>query len=204
MNPPYWFVLDVESIGLHGVAFACGIVVVDAQGAVVEEIRECCALCNIRSYHAHPLADREWVRANVPDMEPTVGSEAQLLEAFWGHWTRWRGKGAWMAADCAWPVEARFLARCVDLFPASWGWSGPYPLVDVGSVLGGTGVDPRSTFERIEGELPRHDPLRDARQSARVLIWALQTRDWMKRAATLGIDSAGAPPSGVILAKGGE
>jgi hypothetical protein len=78
-----------------------------------------------------------------------------------------------MDDGCAWPVEARFLAACVDDNPMTHEWSGPYPLHDLASVLMAAGRDPLAKNERLPGELPEHDPLADARQSARLLLAAL-------------------------------
>ena len=36
------------------------------------------------------------------------------------------------------------------------------------------GMDPMATYDRLPAELPRHDPLADARQSARLLVEALR------------------------------
>ena len=71
-----------------------------------------------------------------------------------------------MVADCPWPVEAKFLNACVR----EYGMAGPYPLIDVGSVVLARGGDPTGPFDRLPNELPKHDPLADARQSARVFI----------------------------------
>jgi hypothetical protein len=79
-----------------------------------------------------------------------------------------------LAADCAWPVEARFLAACVDDQPEQRAWEGPYPLIDIASVRLAAGLDPLATVERLPSEMPAHDPLADARQSARLLIEALK------------------------------
>lgn len=173
MNPKYWFVFDVESIGLHGAAFAFGFVVLDSEGKTVAEGLECCSMVGIWQYNGHPKEDRQWVADNVPDLEPTVRSEHALREAFWYHWREWKSKGAVMVADCPWPVESRFLVECVGDAPHARKWEGPYPLIDVASVLLAKGLDPMATYPRRENELPAHDPLNDARQSARLLKEAL-------------------------------
>lgn len=159
--PDLFMVFDVESIGLHGEGFAVGWVVVDGAGKELEaEARQCwqeradgCA------------AGRKWVMDNVP-LRHALDSEtpATIRTAFWN----------------AWPVEARFLAACVDDKRAASddgdgprAWEGPYPLVDVASVLLAKGIDPLAKHERRKDELPEHCPLADARQSARLLIEAL-------------------------------
>jgi len=72
-------------------------------------------------------------------------------------------------------VEARFLIQCIEDDHYAREWWGPYPLIDVASLRMAAGLDPLGTEERIEllGELPEHDPLADARQSARLLVDAI-------------------------------
>jgi len=84
-----------------------------------------------------------------------------------------KDKGAVLAADVPWPVEARFLAQCIDDEPGRK-WDGPYPLIDIASVRLAAGLDPLASVERLAEELPQHDPLCDARQSGRLLVEAIQ------------------------------
>ena len=77
-----------------------------------------------------------------------------------------------LACDCAWPVEAKFLLECVR--DDHWrGSDAPYPLLDVSGLILAAGGDPTAYFNRRENELPAHHPLRDAQQSARLLLEAL-------------------------------
>lgn len=173
-------VFDVESIGLHGEGFAWGFVVVDRSGKELDA----------RSFVSDPhnsegsVSGRQWVKANVPMPIYSRGHAARdARELFWGWWEKWKGQGAALAADCPWPVEARFLAACVDDARPKYrgpapddgprGFGGPYPLIDVASVRLAAGFDPLATVDRLPDELPVHDPLADARQSARLLIEAL-------------------------------
>jgi hypothetical protein len=54
--------------------------------------------------------------------------------------------------------------------------SGPYPLHDLASILLAHGRDPLAKNERLPEELPEHDPLNDARQSARLLHEVLSNK----------------------------
>lgn len=157
---------DVESIGLHGDAFAVGFTVVDIHG----KEHDCGKLACDPKKALGDESDREWVSENIPHITPNYTATNELRVYFWQKWQEWKGKGAWMAADCAWPVEARFLNYCVDWDQESLKWTGPYPLLDISSVLFAFGIDPLQEFPRNEAELPKHDPLCDARQSARILI----------------------------------
>jgi hypothetical protein len=171
--PELFLVFDCESVGLHGETFAVGWVVVDRSGRELAHGRAAC-----HPDDAEGSEDgRQWVRDNVPaSIWPEAGECGPIWvrEQFWLAWREWNAhQRAVLVADCAWPVEARFLARCVDDSPRVREWQGPYPLIDVASVRLAAGLDPLATVERLPGELPVHDPLADARQSARLLIEAL-------------------------------
>ena len=110
---------------------------------------------------------------NIPVLETCSPSLIDVRGKFWQRWVEWRAKGGVLAAECAWPVEARFLSACVDDLPDFRREQVPYPLVDISSVLLAGGVDPLETHPRLANELPVHHPLADARQSARLLVAAL-------------------------------
>ncbi len=163
-----FFVIDVESIGLHGTGFAVGYVVVRGDTELESGIFAC------RPDVARGSDDnRAWVNDNIPTLPDTHANPAMVRAAFWRQWQHWQGLGAVMAADCPWPVEARFLAACVD-DENGRDWQGPYPIIDVASAILARGGDPLLTRERKEREVPVHNPLADARQSARLLIEALR------------------------------
>lgn len=164
-----FMVFDVESIGLHGEGFAVGYVVVNDKGERLEEAMFACdpgGCMGSDDGHA-------WVIANVPPLDVRNAGPRQVRDAFWDRWMLWKAKGATLVADCAWPVEARFLASAVRDDLDSREWQGPYPLHDLASVLLALGRDPLATNERLPDELPAHHPLHDARQSARLLVEAL-------------------------------
>ncbi len=164
-KPPFFFVFDVESIGLHGEAFAFGISVLDQEGVEHSSYLYACP----PDLAAGSEEDRDWCRANIPEIQPNVKDPWNLRIEFLRLWFCWAKRGAVMAADCAWPVEARFLC---DVFGAEpyLKFSGPYPLIDIGSVLMAKGINPTASFTRLPSELPEHNPLADARQSGRVLL----------------------------------
>jgi len=170
MEAKYFFVFDVESVGLHGDVFSYGYVVVEnaPQMRVVGRGGLSSIRCNARG----TAADHEWVSANVPPGSRITSSPIVLRDAFWASWSYWRTQGAVMAADLLWPVEARFLQACVDDEPARQA-EAPYPLIDVASVLLAAGMDPIASYDRLPAELPKHDPVADATQSARLLLAAL-------------------------------
>jgi hypothetical protein len=165
-----YMVFDIESIGLHGDAFSYGFVVVDASTG--EEIS--CGECNCNPVDFKgTVANHEWVKANCRIELPICQSPLLLRRSFWSTWGYWKAQGAKLAADVPWPVEANFLSACVADDPVANEWQGPYPLIDVASVRLAAGFDPLAKEERYPDELPEHNPLADARQSARLLLEAL-------------------------------
>jgi hypothetical protein len=166
MNPSF-FVFDVESIGLHGEGFAvAGGVYID--GAAQWEFCFCCPTDRAQGLSS----DRDWVSKNIPVMEITHRDVFGLRMAFWDAWEKARTRGSEMAAECMWPVEARFLEDCVtdDAQRLS---TAPYPCHEISSVMLAAGMNPMATYDRTPSELPKHNPLSDARQSARLLSEAL-------------------------------
>ena len=169
-----FFVFDVESVGLYGEAFAvAGGVYIN--GAAQSEFRFCCPPEEARGDDD----DREWVRANVPVMEITHRQPAAVREAFWSEWeeAKKRHPGIMMAGECIWPVEAEFVAGCIRQEIAERKWSGPYPFHDIASVMLAAGMDPPESRERGDAEKAAHEPLADARRSARLLVTALRNLD---------------------------
>lgn len=175
-----FMVFDVESVGLHGDGFSVGYVVIENS----REIESAYYRCN-PSEGSGTRADFEWVQDYVvpvmdsKNVEMTfsdgIGSKSSrdMRGLFRDRWLTWRGNVAILAADCPWPVEAKFLLDCVMDDPSTRTDLGPYPLIDVASVRLAAGLDPLATESRRLNELPVHHPLADARQSARLLIEAL-------------------------------
>jgi len=156
-------VFDVESCGLHGEGFAVGWAVMGGGRLMADGIA------------VAPAPERiEWVEENVMPVlpQPTHRTTRELRDEFWQIWLAWRERGAFLAADVPWPVEARFLARCVDDSAERY-WCGPYPLIDIASLRLAVGLDPFATVERTPFEEPMHNPLADARQSARLALEVL-------------------------------
>lgn len=170
-----FFVFDVESIGLHGEDFAVGGGLYLENGAAQWEFRFSCP----RETAWGVSDDREWVKNNIPEIEITHSNPVALRTAFWEKWQQAKHQGAVMAAECAWPVEAGFLMSCIRDVPYG-GRTGPYPLHDIASMMLAAGMDPMATYEREPSELPKHDPLADARQSARLMVQALDACVRMK------------------------
>lgn len=160
-------VFDCGSIGLHGDTFSVGWVL--AKGPVILERAR---LAVPRGMARGTYEDREWCAERVPKMIATHQSRNEMTRAFWEWWKTARGQGALLCAECAWPVETRFLNECALLDGMES--FGPHPLVDISSVMLAAGQDPMVTRERLAEEKPVHDPLADAIQSHRLLMEALK------------------------------
>lgn len=157
------FSFDVESIGLHGEAFAVGWVLLDANGIVLDSARMAIDPSTVKG----AAVDRAWVAANIPPIPVTHINGIAMRRDFWTCMQSAKILGAIILGDCVWPVETNFLSACVADDPLTRGWSGPYPLIDVASVIAATGGDPCAVTERLADELPVHDPVADALHSAR-------------------------------------
>lgn len=164
-----FFVFDVESVGLHGEAFAVAGGVYLENGAAQWEFGFCCPIDECSGDES----DRQWVKENMPTLEVTHRVPVGIRDAFWEAWMKAKAQGAVMAVECGWPVEAGFLSRCIRDYPEDRKWEGPYPMHDVASVMLAAGMDPMRNYPRTPSEMPPHNPLADARQSARLLSEAL-------------------------------
>lgn len=160
----YYFFFDVESIGLYGEAFSVGYVVLDRQGNKVEEAEFSCEPELVFGREE----DFSWVKENCLVGSLNCNGAFEVRVKFLTCWAKWKDKGSAIIADCCFPVETNFLQVCVrdnyrknkDLMP--------YPLFDFSSILLFTGCDPIGNFDRTEYELPKHNSLNDARQTARL------------------------------------
>lgn len=167
---------DCESCGLFGEVFAVGYVVVNQQG---QELHDGYLACPVDE--EAPEADLVWVRQNVIPVLPEVQTSCptyanceslpELLQRFWYMWQEYRHlyPGIMMVVDCGFPVETGFLHRVANEMQLTIQDS-PYPVLDVASVLAGAGYDPLAELPREPTELPQHNPVNDARQSARILV----------------------------------
>jgi hypothetical protein len=174
-------IIDVESMGLHGDAFAVAGELYSEDGNDV--------LDSFIYYTPRIIAnpgtdsDKKWVEENVPKLEKMtldvkaikLSSKIELCTKFMTKWVYYCNKynNIKMYAECGWPVESRFLNDCIDLSVEKYNWKGPYPLHEIASILACANMDPMKNYKRNENELPEHHPLTDVRLSARLLFTAL-------------------------------
>jgi len=170
MSAPF-LIFDVESIGLHGESFAVAGMLLDDEGPGWTFIYA----CNPNNANGSD-DDREWIKKNIPKLNYNCADPKEVRSMFWDLWldTKHRYPDVILAAECAWPVEARFLIDCVKDDPKKRNWEGPYPLHDITSVMLAAGMDPMANYNRLKDEEPAHHPLADVRQSARLLQTALK------------------------------
>ncbi len=166
---------DVESWGLHGPSFAVGAVVFK-EGVEVETFYARGPDPYSWTGATRTDEDAVWVQENLlPVLDPeTHDNTKSMREAFWRWWRLHQDEGAVLVSDVPWPVEANFLSDCIGADRKDRKWKGPYPLIDVASILAATFCDPLDLVKRKEDELPAHHPVKDARQSGRQLISAMQ------------------------------
>ena len=161
------FVFDVEAIGLHGEAYAVAWTVFKG-GKEIAFGRTACDPSLARGDDE----DRRWIADNIPGIPINSPSPGAVRDSFWWAYKHWKKEGASFFAECAWPVEGRFLCKIIDQNPHDFKFAGPYPLHEIASFMAAAGMDPMASYPYEEGET-KHDPLSDARQSARLLNQAL-------------------------------
>jgi hypothetical protein len=166
VNKNFVFCFDVESMGLTGEGFAVGGGLWRPDGSLVEDFLYCCP----RDKLAASQEDHVWLDVNTPKMAITHDTPRGVRDAFWKQYrhaciSQIGYAGPMVVVDCGWPVEARFLLDCLR---DDHQRVGPYPLHELATLLRAAGQDPLGTYGRLPGELPKHNPLCDARQTARL------------------------------------
>lgn len=167
-----YFCFDVESVGLYGEGFAVGYCVSDGE----KEIESGIFNCPLHTAKGN-TEDNNWVRKNVvPHLpEPNCEYPEEVRYKFWEVLQRYKEEeeykeGLVVLVDCGYPVEYRFLKDCVLVSPETRKWEVPYPIHEVGTALLLTGQNPLENYERLPNEMPKHNPLADARQSLRLFL----------------------------------
>jgi len=187
-----FFVFDVESVGLYGEGFAVGWTVVDLDGKEHDSGIYSTSPFNVRASKVEPNV-MEWVKKNCPEFEKT--SNRHLCLSFWDKLQQWwvnspvsgyknHPKVCTFWADWASPVEITFLEKVAaeayyahladdvladvlaDVLNAV-----PAPLHEIATLQLAAGIT--GDLPRLPSELPEHNPLNDARHSARKLVRAM-------------------------------
>ena len=168
-------VIDVESMGLYGEGFQVGYTLVNRERERLEE-----GLIFTEMEYAQGLnRDFTWVSENVKSKicadESTIdiyklSSISKVRDLFWEKWLKFKKHGAYIAADCIFPVESNFLISCVNQNTYQRAWDAPYPFIEISTLILACGQEPTATYDRLEDEKPQHNALADARQSARIML----------------------------------
>jgi len=156
--------IDAETDGLYGETFAIGAAVISAGGEVLD---------TFAGKAEEGRVESAWVRENslshLSDL-PAFDTREQLRDAFWAFYLQWRERCV-IVADVPYPVEAGLLRQCVMKDLPEREFLGPFPLIDLASVLYAHGLDPlldRMAFCGRKGR--RHHPLDDAIASGLCLV----------------------------------
>lgn len=156
--------LDVESVSLHGRAFAVGAIVVNKRtGVIIDQFQLKCT-------EIMPAAN-EWVKANVipvlVDM-PECEHAPEFRERFWLFYKKYcDNSDVW--GDCIFPVETNFLSWIAKDDLPNREFMMPYPLNDLAAMV-------NISKNRIEecGEsmswLRPHHPIDDCIASTTLLL----------------------------------
>ena len=112
-------------------------------------------------------------------------SLAEMRQAFWACYraaadgvSAAKGATLVVAAECGFPVEANFFRACILDDLAKRAYQGPFPLHEIATRVLAKCPDDKSPQyahlnRREPAELPAHNPLCDARQSARIWFESL-------------------------------
>lgn len=179
MRYPRYVFLDVEARGLHGEGFAVGYVFTDETGFTMKEGLHCAPYTTAQ--HMEGIADSykrsndAWLDKHVapvlpfPDSQTPRAVRQKFITAVHAmhDLAEENGKSLIWVADCGFPCETRFLAQCYTDNPFDQILL-PYPLLDLATLLDAEGYDPKGTYYRNPSETPAHNPLHDARQTARI------------------------------------
>lgn len=166
------FFVDAETDGLYGTFLSIAVIVIDYEG---NELDRHYWGINQKNLVVHS----EWVRRNVI---PIMGEyevcqdEDELLDKFWQVWKNHQ-KDAYAIADVCYPVESTLFQKCVLKDKEKRVMDGPFPLLDLSSILLAKGIDPlidRMKLAKTKGK-QMHNALADVEIS--ISIWR---KIWLK------------------------
>lgn len=169
-NNKYLFSLDVETDNLYGDIFAVGVTVWNIKTRKIVEI--------FGSYAELDKVESQWCKDNIiPLLQDSskdflkVRNRKLMRNMFWDKYIKWKDKSI-ILADFQYPCEANFFRKCVldDLKEREW--LGPYPIVDLGTMLLCAGLDPDlDRFVYTNSEiLDKHNPIHDSIVSAKAFF----------------------------------
>lgn len=157
--------IDAETDGLYGPFLSIAAIVCDSFGEE-ESVYYACRRCSAEDIK------EEWVLENVfpyLNSDKVYDTEQDLLSSFWEFYMK--HKECICIGDVIYPVECRLFESCVRVNLSERSYQGPYPLLDLSSMLYARGLDP--LIERtslVDGaDYISHYALDDVRMS--IAIW---------------------------------
>lgn len=161
------FFIDAETDGLYGRFISAAVIITDSK---CNELERHYWGINVNSEDI----ESNWVKDNVlpvmgNDYEQ-CGNEDELIENVWNLWNKY-GQDAYVVADVAFPVEARLFEKCILADREAREYNGPFPLVDVSSLLIARGIEPltdRKTYSGLDNK-KQHRAIEDVEMM--VAMW---------------------------------
>lgn len=166
MIPKGLFIIDAETDGLYGSFLSVAVLITDSNYNILRE-----EYYGIKKANLH--IQNEWVKTNVV---PIMGEyeecadEQELLDKVWDLWIAYKDQ-VQAIADVVYPVEVRLFQKCVDMHPEERYFQGPYPLLDLSSLLYAKGYDPlveRKTLLKEPEIVKQHNALDDVRMTLEI------------------------------------
>lgn len=167
------FFVDAETDGLYGTFLSIAAMVTDESGQEVE-----------RFYGAFlPPQDKinsKWVLEHVypylHNAEKKYTDETALLEDFWQFWMKHR-ENCICITDVGHPVESRLFSTCVKMNLVEREWLGPFPMLDLSTLLLAHGIQPLTDRKKLSGlSLKQHDAMNDACMMAKIWHFYQETQ----------------------------
>lgn len=161
----YLFFVDAETDGLYGSFLSVAVIVTDCECRELERHYWGIAPQNLPVHN-------QWVIENVL---PVMGeyeecwNEAELLENVWQIWEKYYDN-AYAVADVCFPVETRLFETCIRQNLGERMYKGPFPFLDLSSLLYAKGENPLVEYEKLLGEEvgAKHNALTDVEMLLRI------------------------------------
>lgn len=131
------FIIDAETDGLYGDFLTVAVLVADKEGQVIEYFYG--GIPSQISQASHPWV-LEYVLPHLGEFE-AFEDEHALFERVWTLWTKYRDQVR-CYADVSHPIESRFFSQMVITDLPQRMMEGPFPLIDIASLLLAVGHDP--------------------------------------------------------------
>ena len=170
------FFIDAETDGLNGSFISVAIIVTDMECKEIERL-----YCGI-SKEKLDVKD-EWTIKNVLPIlgqYEEVNNEEELLERVWQSWEKY-SNCAYAIGDVIFPVEARLFQKCIMKNVSERGMQGPFPLLDLASLLYANKIDPLCDREKIlcnQNDNLQHNALYDVETMIKIYKYLKEKKQY--------------------------